>query len=81
MKTYTVTVPVAGHAVLEVEAPSAEEAIQFALNSEKLTHDKIESWEALERFNRGNICHCPQPWEAEAEPAFGEEPDVEGDES
>ena len=81
MKTYTVTIPIAGHAVIEVEADNAEEAIERALNSDKLTIDSIESWEALEQFNRGNVCYCPSPWQAAAELAFGEEPDDKTEES
>lgn len=80
MKTYTVTIPMAGHLVIDVEAESAEAAIDVALSSEHLTLDKLEGWEALERFIQDNICYCPSPWEAHAEPAFGEEPDKEDDE-
>jgi hypothetical protein len=79
-RTWTVQVPIAGHAILEVEAESAESAIEAALNSNDLTHDKIETWEALERFNQGNVCYCPHPWHATAELAFGEDP-IEDDET
>jgi hypothetical protein len=67
MKTYTVTVPIAGHIVLEIEAESAAEACEAALSSEQLTADNIETWEALEAFNTGNVCHCPSPWKITAE--------------
>ncbi len=77
MKTYTVTVPIAGHLLMEVKAENAVDAIEVALNSEHLTLDKIENWEALRQFNTGNVCYCPHPWKAEAIPAFGEEPDEE----
>lgn len=77
MKTYTVTLPIAGHAVVEVEAENEEAAIDAALNSDKLTINAIETWDALKRFHEGNICYCPSPWEAYAEPSFGEEPDEE----
>jgi hypothetical protein len=64
-KTYSVTLPIAGHAFLEVEASSEAEAIEKAM--EVVTMDHIESWEALDQFNRGNVCYCPSPWEAEAQ--------------
>lgn len=65
MKTYEVTLPIAGHAYLTVEAETKEEALQKAF--EMVTMDNIESWEALEQFNEGNFCYCPTPWEADAE--------------
>ena len=77
MKRYDVTIPIAGHAIITVEAASEEDAIQKALESEDLTIKSIESWEALERFHQGNICYCPRPWEAEAALAFGETDDSE----
>lgn len=65
MKTYLVTIPIAGHITFEVEADSFENAIEKAwqLDSEEgeLTYDLLES------FGRGNVCHCPTPWEVEAE--------------
>lgn len=77
MKTYNVTIPIAGHAVVQVEANSEEEAIQLAMESDQLALKSIEYWEPLERFNEGNVCYCPQPWEAEAVLAFGEEEEEE----
>ena len=65
MKTYSVTLPIAGHAHLDVEAESEDEAIQKAL--EQVTLGDVDNWEAVEQFNRGNVCYCPRPWEAEAE--------------
>lgn len=41
MKTYTVTVPIAGHLVVEVEAENAEDAIEKAMDSDQLTIDKL----------------------------------------
>jgi hypothetical protein len=64
MRTWSVTLPIAGHAYLTVEAETEEEAIEAALNEVALDH--IETWEAVERFNQGNVCYCPHPWEAEA---------------
>ena len=80
MKTYTVKLPIAGHIIVEVEAKNAEEAIEAALSSDQLTTTNIESWEALKAFNQGNFCFCPEPWEAEVQPAYGEEPDEDEDE-
>lgn len=77
MKTYTVSIPMAGHLILEVEAENAEAAIKAALESDDLTLDKLENWEAMEKLIEGNIMYCPRPWEAEATPAVGEEPDAE----
>lgn len=64
---FTVTIPMAGHLVIDVEATSEEEAIQKAFDSPDLTIDRLEGWEALEQFNQGNVCYCPFPWEATAE--------------
>lgn len=65
MKTYAVTIPIAGHLHIEVEANSEEEAIEKGMDEADLSH--IEEWTALQRFNQGNVCYCPSPWEAEAE--------------
>ncbi len=73
MKVWNVTVPIAGHAVVQVEATTEAEAIEAALQSEELNIKAIENWEPLEKFNEGNVCYCPQPWEAEAELAFDDE--------
>lgn len=65
MPQYNVTLPIAGHAYVSVEADNEESAIEAALEQVTLGH--IEEWEALKRLNMGNVCYCPQPWEAEAE--------------
>lgn len=65
MAIYNVTIPIAGHAFLRIEAESKEAAINAAL--EQVTRDNIEEWEPLEQFTQGNVCYCPQPWEIEAE--------------
>lgn len=62
---YQVCVPIAGHAFIEVKAESEEAAIEKAVGEVTLNH--VEEWEPLERFHQGNICFCPQPWEAEAQ--------------
>lgn len=64
MKTYEVTIPIAGHAFLTVEAESEEEAISMAID--EATIDNVEEWTTLRQFHSGNVCYCPQPWEAEA---------------
>ncbi len=71
MKTYSVKIPIAGHAYIEIEADSEEEAIDKAFASE-ITNEDIESWDTVRQFNQGNVCYCPQPWEATAE-AIGDE--------
>lgn len=63
-RTYAVTLPIAGHAYVVVEADDEKSAIAKAHEDVTLNH--IESWAALDQFNQGNICYCPQPWEAEA---------------
>lgn len=67
MKKYSVMVPIAGHIVVDVEAVNEAEAIRKALESEDLTLENIHQWEALEKFNSGNVCHCPSPWEIDVE--------------
>jgi hypothetical protein len=61
LKTYQVTIPIAGHAFLTVEAESEKEAKEKAFDEVRL--DDVDDWEALEQFNRGNVCYCPSPWE------------------
>lgn len=65
MPTFSVTIPIAGHAYIEIEADNAEAAIEEALG--KVSMENVDNWEPLRRLNRGNVCYCPQPWEAEAE--------------
>ena len=43
-KTYSVTMPIGGHAIVSVEANSEEEAIALAID--KVTYDDIETWDA-----------------------------------
>jgi hypothetical protein len=66
MKRYGVTIPVAGHAYVTVEAESEQEAIDLAMYGD-VTKEDIEDWDCLRAFNRGNVCSCPHPWEVEAE--------------
>ena len=60
-KTFEVTIPIAGHAFVQVEAESEEEAKQKAM--EEVDGTSEIHWEPLEQFNSGNVCHCPSPWE------------------
>jgi len=64
-KTWHVTLPIVGHAFLSVEAETEEDAINTAMNNCSFTD--IDSWEAIHRFQAGNISFCPRPWEAEAD--------------
>jgi hypothetical protein len=70
-KLFVVTIPVAGHAVIEVEADDKEAAIKMAMSA--ATEKNIDSWEFLEQFNKGNVCYCPSPWRVEAESVDGED--------
>lgn len=65
MTEYLVTIPIAGHAFIDVEADSAEEAQEKAF--EIVRRDHIEEWEPLTQFNSGNVCYCPSPWEVKVE--------------
>lgn len=73
MKTYEVTIPIAGHAFRTVQANSEEEAIEIAMN--EVTLQDVENWDCLSKFNQGNVCYCPHPWQVEATLGFGEEED------
>jgi hypothetical protein len=64
-REYQLTIPIAGHAYVTVEAESEEEALDKAMG--EITIDMIETWEPLEAFNQGNVCYCPQPWRATVE--------------
>lgn len=63
-RIWGVTLPIAGHAYLTVEADSEEEAIERAFMEVEVSD--IEDWGALKQFTEGNVCYCPHPWEAEA---------------
>lgn len=57
MKTYEVTLPIAGIAYITVQAESEEDAIAKAM--EEVSRDDIEEWEAFERIVSGNVLHAP----------------------
>lgn len=65
MKTYRVTIPIAGHIVFDVEAEN-EEAAVLAAHNEDVEKGEV-GWETLEKFHSGNVCHCPSPWKTEVE--------------
>lgn len=54
MKTWNVAVPITGIAYVEVQADDEEAAIEAALNSNSLTIDAIETWEAHEHVTQGS---------------------------
>jgi hypothetical protein len=78
-KSYSVTLPIAGHIHLEIEAASAQVALTKALEM-IIPPDADVEWQVLTRFNQGNICYCPSPWEATITNEDGEECDVDLDE-
>ncbi len=65
MPTYYVTIPIAGHAYIYVEADNEDAALEKGM--EDITIDNIETWEPMETFLEGNVLYCPRPWEAEIE--------------
>lgn len=71
MKSWEVTVPIAGHAWLTVAAETEEEAIELAMSEASLNH--VQEWDTLRQFVRGNVCCCPSPWEVQAECVGGDE--------
>lgn len=64
MKTYEVTLPIAGIAFMTVQANSEEEAIDIALG--EVSQDDIEEWEAYRKISSGNVLYIRQN-EASAE--------------
>jgi hypothetical protein len=65
MKTYIVTIPIAGHVSFEVEAENEDSAKAAAWEKDPTSKDAELSWEQLETFGRGNVCYCPSPWEVD----------------
>ena len=55
MKSYGVTVPITGHAYIEVVADSEEEAISEAMDKVDNTH--LEGWKCCEYITQGNGCY------------------------
>jgi len=67
MKTYIVTIPIAGHVSFEIEAETEEAAKEAAWSKDASGPEAELTWETLETFCQGNVCHCPTPWEVEVE--------------
>ena len=72
MAIYSVTIPFAGHLLVTVEASSESEAKEKAFDVDVdmrgISHEaEVGTFELLDRFNQGNVCFCPQPWEVEVE--------------
>lgn len=65
-RIFSVTIPIAGHVTVDVEADDEKSAIEKAWGMNLGDSDCIE-WEAVEKFNSGNVCHCPSPWQVEVE--------------
>lgn len=64
MKEWEVTIPIAGHASVIVEANTEAEAIKKAKKS--VTTKDIQEWEVWESC-QGNVCYFPTPWDPHAE--------------
>lgn len=65
MRTFIVTIPIAGHLSFEVEAENEAEAKDKAYDSGSSEGEL--SYETLDSFCSGNVCHCPSPWKIEVE--------------
>lgn len=59
MPEYEVLVPIAGHAVVRVEAENERAAIDAAMNKELKTDD-IECWELYEHICQGRVCYVEE---------------------
>jgi len=57
MPRYSVRMPIAGYAVIEVEASNEKEAIGEAQSSISMEH--VENWDALKIITEGNVCRAP----------------------
>ena len=64
MPRYRVTLPISGHAIVEVEAADAQAAIEAA--GDIVETKDIEQW-SIHYGCRGNVCSFPNPWEPEVE--------------
>lgn len=65
MKTYIVTLPVAGHITFEIEAESKEEAIEAAFQEDVEKGELM--WETMTEITRGNVCYFPSPTRPDAQ--------------
>lgn len=57
MKKYTVKVPIVAVCYIGVQAEDEREAIDKAFESDDLTLENVEEWEALEHITTGNVIH------------------------
>lgn len=76
MKTYDVTLPISGYAIVQVEAENKEAAIDAAMDAVEM--DDIEEWETHRHIVQGNVFYgkCN---DVEVELAIGEEDEEDGD--
>jgi len=66
MKQYTVIIPIAGHVTVSVEAENEDDAKEKAFEMDLADSGVADlEWETLTKFNQGNVCFCPRPWEIE----------------
>lgn len=56
MPRYSVSLPITGYLIKEVEADSEQAAIEAAL-SEPASNDDIEEWETTDAVVTGNVFH------------------------
>lgn len=56
-KLYTVKVPIVAVCYVEVEAENEQEAIGKAMESDDLTLENVDEWEALEHIVQGNVIY------------------------
>jgi hypothetical protein len=67
MKSFCVTIPIAGHIYVNVEAENKEQALSKAYDAIDAGKEDNVEWEMLDRFIKGNVCYCPNPWQIEIE--------------
>ena len=59
-KEFEVCIPITGVIWVTVEAENEKDAIKAAFESEELTLDHVEEWEAHEAICTGNVLHASQ---------------------
>lgn len=64
MPKYSVTLPICGHIIMEVEAEDKEKALRAA--EDMATTADIEEW-SFHYGCEGNVCSFPNPWAPEVE--------------
>lgn len=55
MPRYLVTIPISGAISIEVDAENEDAALDAAFDSEELTSDNIDDWEAHREMVSGNV--------------------------